>query len=105
MLDRDEWIRWWATALDRRAVARQLLDGSHHPAAVLHAEQAAQCALKGLLHGVGDPALLDEAGAAADGTGPADGSTWTSRARGTCCEGGVSCASSGCATRGAGRGR
>lgn len=48
-----EYGRWLATAKDHLRVARHDAGGAFHNAAVLQAEQAAQCALKALLHGVG----------------------------------------------------
>lgn len=55
-LDVDEFERWLAAAGDALEVARYTADGDHHHAAVLHAEQAVQCALKALLRGVGEAA-------------------------------------------------
>jgi HEPN domain-containing protein len=51
--DEAEYGRWLATAEDHLRVARHDALGGFHSAAVLQAEQAAQCALKALLHGVG----------------------------------------------------
>lgn len=53
IFDASEYGRWMSTARDNVAVARYSAEGGFHPAAVLHAEQAAQCALKALLHAVG----------------------------------------------------
>jgi HEPN domain-containing protein len=53
VLDAGEWERWRAAAESSLAAARLLRDHDHHHHACLHAEQAAQQALKGLLHGVG----------------------------------------------------
>lgn len=53
LLDIPQFERWIATARRQVAVARHTASGEFHEAAVLHAEQAAQCALKALLHGVG----------------------------------------------------
>lgn len=51
--DQAEYERWRSTAEDHLRVARHDADGGFHNAAVLQAEQATQCALKALLHGVG----------------------------------------------------
>lgn len=51
--DADEFGRWRATAVRQIAVADHAAAGGFHEAAVLHAEQASQCALKGLLRGIG----------------------------------------------------
>lgn len=51
--DRTEYERWFATAGTGLAAARHAGDGGFHHIAVLQAEQAAQCALKALLHAVG----------------------------------------------------
>lgn len=52
-LDQVEYDRWFRTAHSNRvAAAREADAGAHHIACML-AEQAAQCALKGLLHGIG----------------------------------------------------
>ena len=56
LLDHPEYARWSATAERQVAVARHSAAGGFHEAAVLHAEQAAQCALKALLHLVGQTA-------------------------------------------------
>lgn len=53
MFDDDERERWLSTARRQLDTARALTAGAFHESAVLHAEQAAQCALKGLLHAVG----------------------------------------------------
>lgn len=53
LLDVDEADRWWRTAAAHRRSCAVVKDAGEHPAAVLLAEQAAQCSLKGLLHGVG----------------------------------------------------
>ena len=53
LFDRTEYERWLAACDDELAAARHNATGGFHHVAVLHAEQAAQCALKGLLHGVG----------------------------------------------------
>lgn len=45
--------RWLSTARRQLDTAQALTAGAFHESAVLHAEQAAQCALKGLLHAVG----------------------------------------------------
>lgn len=52
-LDADEYARWLRAADDERTVLRILLDAGAHNSAVLHAEQATQLLLKGLLRGVG----------------------------------------------------
>ena len=54
--DADAYGRWIAAAPDGLEVARYNADGGFHHVAVLHAEQASQCALKALLRGVGTPA-------------------------------------------------
>lgn len=52
-LDDVEYARWQQTAESNHRAARREADaGAHHIACTL-AEQAAQCALKGLLHGLG----------------------------------------------------
>ncbi|MPZ87748.1 MAG: HEPN domain-containing protein [Nitriliruptorales bacterium] len=51
--DEVEYQRWLQTAGDHLRVARHDAEGRFHSAAVLQAEQATQCALKALLHGVG----------------------------------------------------
>lgn len=51
--DEVEYGRWHATARAHLDDGRLLAEAGRAPAAVLHAEQAAQCALKGLLHGAG----------------------------------------------------
>lgn len=56
-LDEFEYARWRDTAELNREAARVLARAGLHAAVVLHAEQAVQCALKGLLHGVGRPDL------------------------------------------------
>jgi HEPN domain-containing protein len=53
MLDEAEHARWRATAEEQLWVARLLSRESVHASAVFHAEQAAQCALKAILHGLG----------------------------------------------------
>ncbi len=53
LLDHDEHARWARTADRQLVVAWRLAGGELHEAVVLHAEQAVQCALKALLHGVG----------------------------------------------------
>jgi HEPN domain-containing protein len=55
VLDGAEFRRWRQAAADHLAVARHDAAGGFHSAAVLHGEQAAQCGLKALLHGVGAP--------------------------------------------------
>lgn len=52
-LDEAEHGRWRAHADEELRAARHNADGGFHHVAVLHAEQAAQCALKALLRGVG----------------------------------------------------
>lgn len=54
MLDAAEYQRWRTTAADHLLVARHDAAGGFHSAAVLQSEQAAQCGLKALLHGVGE---------------------------------------------------
>lgn len=54
MFDIIEYTRWLEQADDDLLVAQHDVDGGFHHAAVLYAEQAVQCALKGLLHGVGE---------------------------------------------------
>ncbi|HWB70955.1 MAG TPA: HEPN domain-containing protein [Egibacteraceae bacterium] len=51
--DATEYERWLETAREDVRVARYTAEGGFHHAAVLYAEQAAQCALKALLHAVG----------------------------------------------------
>lgn len=51
--DAVEYGRWRDTAHAHLDDARVLAEADRAPATVLHAEQAAQCALKALLHGVG----------------------------------------------------
>jgi HEPN domain-containing protein len=53
--DDAEYDRWMQTAEEHLRVAQHDEDGGFFSSAVLHAEQAAQCALKALLHGVGRP--------------------------------------------------
>jgi HEPN domain-containing protein len=53
MFDATEYERWMATARDHLRVARHDADGGFYSAAVLQSEQATQCGLKALLHGVG----------------------------------------------------
>lgn len=53
-LDAGEYARWRETADDELRAARHAADGGFHSKAVLGAEQAAQCALKALLYGVGE---------------------------------------------------
>lgn len=74
LLDGDEFARWRRACDDELAVARLLAEAGAHNSAVLHAEQAAQLALKGLLRGVGAASqawghavteLADKAGPAA----------------------------------------
>lgn len=50
-----EYERWIQTARDHLRVADHDAGGGFYSAAVLQAEQATQCALKALLHGVGQP--------------------------------------------------
>jgi HEPN domain-containing protein len=74
LLDGDEYARWRRACEEELAVARLLVDAEAHNSAVLHAEQAAQLVLKGLLRGVGAASqawghavteLADKAGPAA----------------------------------------
>ncbi len=51
--DEPERDRWARAADEHLKAARHASDGGFHSAAVLHAEQSAQCVLKALLHGVG----------------------------------------------------
>ncbi|MGH3665285.1 MAG: HEPN domain-containing protein [Egibacteraceae bacterium] len=51
--DANEYERWVQTARDHLDVARHDAAGGFSSAAVLQSEQAAQCALKALLHGAG----------------------------------------------------
>lgn len=51
--DEVEYERWLETARGHLRVARHDTEGRFYSAAVLQGEQAAQCALKALLHGVG----------------------------------------------------
>lgn len=51
--DRDEYARWMDASEDELTQARILHEQRLHHGAVLHCEQAAQLALKGLLRGVG----------------------------------------------------
>jgi len=51
--DETEYQRWRETAGQQLDDARLLSQSARAPAAVLHAEQASQCALKALLAGVG----------------------------------------------------
>lgn len=53
MLDETEHARWLASAEEQLRVARLLSREDVHASAVFHAEQAAQCALKAILHGLG----------------------------------------------------
>ncbi|MGF1663176.1 MAG: HEPN domain-containing protein [Kineosporiaceae bacterium] len=53
LLDGDEFARWRRACEEELAVARLLAGAEAHNSAVLHAEQAAQLALKGLLRGAG----------------------------------------------------
>ncbi len=55
MLDDAEHARWRATADEQLRVARLLAREGVNASAVFHAEQAAQCALKAVLHGLGQP--------------------------------------------------
>lgn len=52
-LDEIERGRWRAHAADELRAAKHYAGGGFHHVAVLHAELAAQCALKALLRGVG----------------------------------------------------
>lgn len=52
-LDEAEHERWRAHADEELRAAAHNADGGFHHVAVLHAEQAAQCALKALLRGIG----------------------------------------------------
>ena len=56
LLDTAEYERWLRTSRRNLGLADVALQAGYHEGAVLHAEQAAQCALKGLLHGVGQQA-------------------------------------------------
>lgn len=75
LLDGDEFSRWRRACDEELTVARLLMDADAHNSAALHAEQAAQRVLKGLLRGVG--AASDAWGHAvtelADRAGPAAG--------------------------------
>src|SRR5690625_1291456 len=53
MLDYEEFERWLEASDDEADVARELVELEAYNAVVLHSEQAAQLALKGLLRGVG----------------------------------------------------
>lgn len=53
MLDHDEYARWLEASDDEGRVAQALLAPEAFNVVVLHCEQAAQLALKGLLRGVG----------------------------------------------------
>lgn len=53
LLDLDEYGRWAATAARNLEMARLLAREGHADGAVFHAEMAAHCALKALLHAVG----------------------------------------------------
>jgi HEPN domain-containing protein len=53
MLDHPEFARWLESSDDESRVAQELTRLDAFNAAVLHCEQAAQMALKGLLRGVG----------------------------------------------------
>lgn len=53
MLDHGEFARWLEASDDEARVARELVAIEAFNAVVLHSEQAAQHALKGLLRGVG----------------------------------------------------
>lgn len=53
MLDHGEFARWLESSDDEMKVAKELTKLEAFNAAVLHSEQAAQMALKGLLRGVG----------------------------------------------------
>ncbi len=50
-----EYSRWIQTAKEHLRIAQHDGEGGFFSAAVLQAEQATQCALKALLHGVGRP--------------------------------------------------
>lgn len=54
LFDDAEYQRWATTAERDLAMARPLQEWGFHEGAVHHAEQAAQCWLKALLHGVGE---------------------------------------------------
>lgn len=56
LFDLPELSRWLASAGDAAETARLLAGLGRHNDACFHAEQAAQLALKGLLHGLGLPA-------------------------------------------------
>ncbi len=56
MLDQTEFERWRAAADDAQRAAETAANAGHHSWACFLAEQAAQLALKGLLHGVGSGA-------------------------------------------------
>lgn len=53
--DEAEYARWLRAATEHLAAARHAQQGAFHAQAVLSSEQAAQCALKAVLHGVGVP--------------------------------------------------
>ncbi|MDQ3430830.1 MAG: HEPN domain-containing protein [Actinomycetota bacterium] len=53
LVNSHEYERWMDTARENLRVARHNAAGGFHPAAVLFAEQAAQCAFKALLHAAG----------------------------------------------------
>lgn len=53
LLDEAEYARWRETASGHLDAARDTADGGHHHVAVLLSEQAAQNALKAVLHGLG----------------------------------------------------
>lgn len=57
IFDEPEYRRWVRAAEEHLAAAEHARGGGFHSASVLSAEQAAQCVLKALLHGVGLPAL------------------------------------------------
>ncbi len=52
-MDAHEFARWLEASDDEAAVARELVNAEAYNAVVLHSEQAAQLALKGLLRGAG----------------------------------------------------
>ena len=56
VVDRHEYDRWMRTASRHSGLAGVARQAGYPEGAVLHAEQAAQCALKALLHGVGQRA-------------------------------------------------
>jgi HEPN domain-containing protein len=85
-LDHDEFGRW-RTAADRALAAAETLAAAGFPEwACFQAEQAAQLAVKGLLHGIGEPAwghdltvLVDQTARTVTDPWPAAAARWAER--------------------------